>query len=63
MTITAVRQAPNCPAPKPPPPPKPPKADDTELAIQVACRGSAFPPEVIETLRGILAPHARRAAA
>jgi hypothetical protein len=65
MTITTVRPAksPSCPAPKPPPPPKPPKVDDTELAIQVACRGSVFPPEVIETLRGLLAPHVRRAKA
>lgn len=65
MTITAIRPTSDatCPAPKPPAPPKPPKFDDDEQrAIKVACQGSTFPPEVIETLRGLLAPHARRTA-
>lgn len=50
-----------CPAPPPPPPPTPPKFDEqTARAIKVACDGPPFPAEVIETLRGLLAPNARR---
>lgn len=64
-TATALRPTfdPTCPAPPPPPPPPPPKFDErTMRAIRVACQGPAFPPEVIETLRGLLAPHVRRTA-
>lgn len=64
MTVKLLEAQATCPAPPPPPPPTPPKFDaETERAIKVACRGSVFPPEVIETLRGILAPNARRAKA
>lgn len=63
MTLTLLPAADvNCPAPPPPPPtPRPPKFDDeTARAIKVACDGPPFPDDVIATLRGLLAPHARR---
>ncbi|HEY1394994.1 hypothetical protein [Roseateles sp.] len=61
MTTALKERQPNCPAPKPPPPPKPPKFDErTERAMKAGCDSPPFSPEVIETLRGLLAPHARR---
>lgn len=61
MTVSLLDAQATCPAPKPPPPPKPPKFDARlQRAIEVACQAPPFPSEVIETLRGLLAPHARR---